>query len=200
MSTYRDMQDRIALDYLNRTDLLPEIKRAILNSIKATESERFWFNETAVAAVATSAVAVPSNFLLLDRLEITIAASDYQLMQRSFDEVRDMNVSRITGQPTSFAYHANAFQLALYPDSAYAMICYYIKSLPVLSADSDTNPWTTELATYIAEQATIDLLTNVVGAPADQISRHVAALQVARNELNLRNTGRMTFRLRATSF
>lgn len=200
MSTYRDMQDRIALDYLNRTDLLPEIKRAIINSIKATEAERFWFNETAVAAVAVSAVAVPSNFIALDRLEITIASADYQLMQRSFDEIRDMNVSRITGQPTSFAYHANAFQLALYPDSAYAMICYYIKSLPVLSADTDTNVWTNELATFIAEQATIDILTNVIGAPADQISRHVAALQVARNELNLRNTGRMTFRLRATSF
>lgn len=200
MGTYRDMQDRIALEYLNRTDLLVEIKHAILNSIKATEPERFWFNETAVAAVAVSAVAVPSNFLVLDRLEITIASADYQLMQRSFDEIRDMNASRITGQPTSFAYHANAFQLALYPDSAYAMICYYIKSLPVLSADSDTNVWTTELANYIAEAATLDLLTNVVGAPADQISRHATALQVARNELNLRNTGRMTFRLRATSF
>lgn len=200
MNTYKDMVDRIALDYLNRTDIVPEIKRSILNSIKACESERFWFNETATGLVASSAVAVPSNFLLLDRLEITIASSDYQLIQSNFDQIRAMNVSRITGQPTNFAYHANAFQLALYPDSAYSLICYYIKSLPTLVNDTDSNPWTTELFNYISQLACIDLLTNVIGAPADEISRHGAALQIARNELNLRNSGRMTFRLSHTQF
>jgi hypothetical protein len=200
MATYKDLQETIALDYLNRVDLLPEVRRAIQRSIKATEAERFWFNETATALVAATAVAVPTNFLALDRLEITIANADYQMFQRSFDEIRDMNVTRITGQPTNFAYHANAFQLALYPDSAYAMICYYIKSLPVLAIDTDSNPWTNELANYIGHLAALDMCMNVIVADQDMVSRHSNALTIARNELNLRNTGRLTFRLRATQF
>ncbi len=200
MATYRDLQDRIALDYFNRFDITNEIKRAINNTIKSVEAERFWFNETATALVATTMVAVPANFLTLDRLEVTISNQDYQLMQRSFDEIRDMNVSRIAGQPTNFAYHANSFALALYPDSAYPLICYYLKSLATLSADADSNQWTNECANYIAHGTALELMTSVIDANQDMISKHTMAYQVARNELLMRNQGRLTFRIRSTSF
>ncbi len=200
MSTFKDLQETIALDYLNRVDLIPETKRAIIRAIKTTEAQRFWFNETATALVASTAVAVPSNFLLLDRLEITIAASDYQILERSFSEIRDMNVSRITGQPTNFAYHANAFQLALYPDSAYPLICYYIKSLPALVLDTDTNVWTNELATYIGHLACLDLCMNVIVADQDMVQRHQDALGIAKVELDRRNYQRKSARLSVTKF
>jgi hypothetical protein len=111
-----------------------------------------------------------------------------------------MNVSRITGQPTNFAYHGNAFQLALYPDSAYPLICYYIKSLPQLALDTDTNVWTNELANYIGHLACLDLLNNVIVADQDMVQRHETALAIAKVELDRRNYQRKTQRLSVTRF
>lgn len=203
MATYKDLQDRIALDYLNNMVLGPEIKRSILNTIKTYESTRYWFNEASTATATTAAVTfvnVPSDFLTLDRLEITFASADYQMSQRTFDQIRDMNVTRTTGWPTDFAYYRDRFELAIIPDSAYSITCYYIRTLPVLSADTDTNVWTNEAANLIAHAATIDLLAGVLQADERVINRHIRLLQVAQNELNLRNSTRLNFKLKATRF
>ena len=79
MATYKDLQDRIALDYLNRMTLGNEVKRAIQNSIKTYESTRYWFNEASTATATSAGIAfinIPSDFLTLDRLEVTFDSSD----------------------------------------------------------------------------------------------------------------------------
>jgi hypothetical protein len=204
MATFKDLQDRINLDYLNNMTLIAETKRAIRNAIKTYEAQRYWFNETLTAIAAStvsSGIAVPTDFLTLDRLEVTVNSNDYALIQREFFDIRDMNVSRTRGQPTHFAYHGDKFELAIHPDSAYSINLHYIRSLAELSADSDSNAWTNEAANLICHAACVDLLSGVLQVPnSAAINRHVAMLAMAQNELNLRNGTRLNFRLKSTYF
>jgi len=201
---YRDLQDRIALDYLTRYDLMDAVKRSIKNTIKTYEASRFWFNEaqTAMACSAgQSYISVPSDFLQLDRLEIQYSGAATPLKEASLDVIRTMNVVSATSVPTHFTYHGDRFELALIPDSAYPATCFYIKSLPELSADTDSNAWTNEAQNLIAHCACVELLSNVIYPRETQrISFHMNMLQMATNELNLRNTMRFGGRLRATQF
>lgn len=204
MGTYRDLQDRINLDYLNNMSLLSEVKRAIQTSIACYETRRFWFNETATALACVASqtyLAVPADMLLLDRLEVSINGSVEQLRQASFDCVRNMNMNSPTGQPTHFAYRGDRWELASVPSSAFAVTCYYVHKYPALSADSDSNPWTNEAVNLIAHAATLELMMGVLQvADNRKIERHAAALRMAENELETRNATRFTTGLRATTF
>lgn len=204
MSTYKELQDRIALDYLNNMALIGEVKRAINNAIKTYEARRYWFNEasTAVATVANQTyVSVPTDFMQLDRLEITANGSVEQLWPTTFDAIREMNMNSTATQPTHFAYRGDAFELAAVPDSAYTVNVYYLKTLPALSADTDTNAWTNEAQNLIAHAATLDLLMGVLQtANQSMIDRHVSLLQAAENELSLRNAARLLGHIQSTTF
>lgn len=206
MATFRDLQDRIALDHLNRFDLMDSVRRAIVNTIKTYEGARFWFNEaqTSMACSAgQSYISVPSDFLYLDRVEISYSGGWNSLHETSFETVREMNANSATSVPTHYHYREDRFELALLPDSAYPALVYYVKSLPPLSADTDSNAWTNEAQNLIAHAATIEILTSVLAVPAldkRRVDYHMARLQMAQKELNLRNTTRFHGRLRATSF
>ena len=146
MSTYVELQNRINLDYLNRgTTLVSETKRAIQASIRQHERKRWWFNETSTAIVTVASqtyATLPSNFLVLDLLQITVSSMDYKLVQKDLGWIRAANASRVTGEPTHFAYYNDRIELFPIPNSAYSLPVYYIKSLTALSADSDTSAWT----------------------------------------------------------
>lgn len=144
MPTYLEVQQRIAIDCLNRFDMGPEIKRGIQQTIRNYENERYWFNETstALACVKSSeVVTVPADFLFLDRLSVLQNSVETLLVEQNFKFIRQMNNGGTVALPTVFARYGNAFHLASVPDSAYALPCYYVHRLSALSADSDTNKW-----------------------------------------------------------
>lgn len=204
MATFKELQDRIALDYLNRTDLGAEIKRAIQNTIRCYEGQRFWFNETATttACVAnTSYVTVPSDFLALDRLEITHSGARIELDRVAYSELRELNVTSATGQPTHFAYRGDRFELALVPDSAYPVTVSYLHCLTTLSADTDTNAWTNAAQNLVVHGAVVELLMGVL-SPADptKVNYHQQMLKMALDELHSRNSMRISYRIEATQF
>lgn len=204
MATYKDLQDRIALDYLNRYDMLPAVRRAIQNAIKCYETTRWWFNETSTTTTTTANVAslgVPSDFLILDRLELTYSGAQRVLVERPFDEIRTMNAGSATGLPCVYNYRGDKWNLALCPNSAYAATIFYIQSLPVLSADSDSNVWTNEAQNLIAHAATIDVLgTSLQINDPGMIAKHERMLNKSLQEMYTRNATRLTTKLRATSF
>lgn len=204
MATFKDLKDRIALDYLNRYDLMAEVGRAIKNSIKCYEAQRFWFNQTATALATTSSISyinVPGDFMALDRLEIRYSGASQALIEEPFDVIRTMNAVSATSVPTHFAYHGDRFELALIPDSAYTTTVYYLHTLPALSADADSNAWTNEAANMIAHAATIEMITSVIGIGDNKkLARHQQQLHFAMNELNLRNSLRLSRRLKPTRF
>lgn len=144
MSTYLEVQNRINLDHLNRTGFGAETKRAIRAAVRRYERTNWGFNE-AVSSMATSSgqsyVSFPSDFLILDDLRIVVNNEYLQLNRRGHKYIRDMNTAFTLGQPTDFAMYQNRFELAITPNSAWAVPVYYLKKLPELSADDDTNEW-----------------------------------------------------------
>ncbi len=204
MGTYQEMQDRIGLDYLNRTDMNEQVKRAIKNTIKNYESRRYWFNETATTTTTTANIAtfgVPSDFLALDFIRLTYSGSTEKLHRDTFDGILQMNATSAIGCPTHFAERGDNFHLSLIPDSANSVTTYYLQRLPELSAGSDTNAWMDEASNVIAHAATIEMLTAVLhAADPERIQFHVGMLGQATLELNLRNTIRLTHKLKATKF
>lgn len=205
MATYGNLQDKINLDYLNNMTLVSEVKRAIQTAIRCYEIEPFWFNE-AQTAIATTAlqsyITVPTDFLTVTRLELSWSAGNYDELQReNFSYIRRLNVTSSTGQPTSFTYWGDRFELAPIPNAVYNGTLYYIKTLPTLSADSDTNVWTNEAANLIAHAATVDLMMNVLQVTDQRkINNHEIAKQRAYYELSSRNDQKAFTRLTPTSF
>lgn len=144
MSTYIEVQNRINGDFMNR-QLGAETRRAIQAAIRFYERRRWSFNQTATS-IATSAgqtfVSLPSNFLILDDLRITLNGQAIPMHERDPQYIRDMNMTGVTGQPTDYAFTRNRLELAITPDAIYSLPLYYVKTLPELSADSDENYWT----------------------------------------------------------
>lgn len=204
MATYKDLRDRIQLDYLNRYDLQDAVKRAIANTIRCHEGHRWWFNETATSTACTvgqSYLGVPSDFLVLDLLELNHGGTRIKLRQEDFDTIRRMNATSATSLPTHFCYRGDRFELALQPDSAYTATCHYIHSLPALSADTDSNAWTNEASNLIAHGATLELLTSTISTPDDRkIRHHENMFRMALTEMYTRNDTRLQGRLEPTQF
>ena len=148
MSSYSDLQSRIADDYINRSDFTPQIKRAILAAIRHYERQRWRFNETSTAinSVANqSYLALPSNFLAHDYLQISAAGGLMPLIPTNFESILTLRQTSATGIPTHYTIQQNRIEIAIVPDSAYSCPLYYLKALPELSADADSNAWTTGL-------------------------------------------------------
>ena len=182
MATYAQMQDRINLDYLNRTDLGNETKRAIIRAVKHYEKERFWFNMTATAlAVGTASmtVAVPADFIALDFVTVRDASLDSIVVLRSFDRIAYQRRTvaaggaAASGVAQEICYWQDQLQFFPKPNSATTMTVHYVHTLPVLSADADTNAWTSAGEDLIIHHATADMLANVLRvADVGQIQSH----------------------------
>ena len=157
-TTFKNVQDRIQLDYLNRSDMTDETKRAVYASIRYHERERWPWNETVstlTAVASQSYISLPTDLLVFDSLQFTNSSADYALSRRTFKEIQEMRVVRTTGPwPTDYAIYANRIELFPIPDSAYTLPCYYIKQLTTLSADTDTNKWLSAAEDIIVYHAT----------------------------------------------
>lgn len=146
MATYLETQTRIANE-LSRSDLTAEIKLAILSSIEYYKRRRFWWNEattTDVTVASTAYVALPTDLVELDMLQITIGSNITELDKRSYDEIVTWKANSSAGQPTDFALYQNRVELYRIPDDVYTLTFHYVKQLTALSADGDTNTWLTE--------------------------------------------------------
>lgn len=166
MSTYIEVQDRINNDYLNRSVFGAETKRAIQAAIRAHQTRRWNFNETSTAltcVVSQTYITLPSNFLILDDLRLNDGVNNLKLIERDPDWIRNMNTAPTFGQPTDFSLYENRINLFAGPSSAYSIPIYYIKTLSLLSADSDTNAWIQgAMEDVIAYHATKLMWSNVI--------------------------------------
>lgn len=165
MATFKEMQDRINLDYLNRTDLGNETKRAIVRAVKHYEKERFWFNITATAlavGVLSTTVAIPADFIALDFATVRDNSIDSIMTIRSFDRIAYQNRALGSGMPLEICYWRDQLVFAPKPASATTITIQYTHTLPALSADSDTNAWTSAGEDVIVYHATCDLLANTL--------------------------------------
>ena len=169
MSTYGTMQDRIA-DELNRTDLTSQIQNAIQSSINFYRTRRFRFNEARAVrntAANDEYVGLPTNFLELDTLGVTVNSRYYQLLRKTHDYLDEINwgAGTWTGFPTLYALYEENLRLYPIPDDTYELKLTYMKDLDDLSATADTNAWMTNGEELIRTHAKIDLLESVIRGP-----------------------------------
>ena len=148
-TTFQNVQDRINLDYLNRTDLVNETQRAIIRAINHYQYERFWFNQTATAiacSTSVNTVALPVDFIALDMVTVKSSSAGYAggyiVQQRSMERIVYRNsFGTISGMPLECAVYNGAITLYPLPHSAYSLTVRYVNVLPALSAGTDTNDW-----------------------------------------------------------
>lgn len=164
MATYLETQTRIANE-LSRDDLTAEIKLAILSAIDYYKKRRWPWNETASTLTTTASVAyvaLPSNYIELDKLQITIGSNNVKMRQQPMYDIIEWRTNSTTGQPTDYAIYQNRVELYPTPNDAYNLPIYYLYELTVLSADADTNTWLTDAEELIRLHAKKDLYVNKI--------------------------------------
>ena len=193
-TTFQNVQDRINLDYLNRTDLTNETQRAIIRAINHYQYERFWFNQTATAitmATATGVMSLPADFIALDMVTVVANGATSIVQQRSMERVvyRQSFGASASGVPQECAVYNNTLNFyPTKPDSAYSVTVRYVNVLPALSAGTDTNDWLSAAEDLIVFHAAADVLQNIIRGRADEVAvmqqmeqQALATLQRARN-------------------
>lgn len=145
MSTYGDLQDRIADDIL-RTDLSDQIRDQINLAILHYGRIPFWFNEartTLTASNSASFLTVPSDYLETVELYIKIGGYPVRMLEKPLNEIVEYRPTS-GSQPSAYAYFGDRFELNFEVNQQYEFPLWYIKSLATLSASTDTSLWTSQ--------------------------------------------------------
>jgi hypothetical protein len=150
-----------AVDYTSNAVFTSQVHNAVLDAIDMHAVENFWFNETRGATFptvdGTSDYTVTSvltgtstggttidDFITIDYVQFAQSAtSKYRLDLVCPTEMEDLLESGTEGQPTCYAYYDKQFRLYPIPDGVYTVRVAGHFLMAALSADSDTNAWTT---------------------------------------------------------
>ena len=172
--TFKDVQDRVNLDYLNRTDFTNETKRAIIRAIKHYERERFHFNQTATAINASTAaytLSLPADFFALDQVTVSVnGVGGFPVVQRTMERVSYRQSDGTSGVPQEVALYANNLNFYPKPSSAFPVTVRYTFQLAQLSADSDTNKWLSAAEDLVVFHAAADMMANVIRGRPDDVA------------------------------
>jgi hypothetical protein len=198
MTSYADMQNRIADELGARADLLVPtpgsntalgpIPAAIQTAIARWERQHFYFNELRQAnafttaqgqefygaATAPVAAALIASLAQLDKATITVSGNRYTLNPRTNQYLEDVSVNpAVLGQPIDYAYFAEQLRLYPIPDNAYPIALLGTERLPPLVNPGDTNSWMTDAEALIRTEAKLDLYENTLhdAAMADRMRR-----------------------------
>ncbi len=154
MSTYGDLQDRVA-DDLNRSDLSDQIRDQIRLAIVHYGRFPFWFNEartTLTGSSSTTFLTVPSDYL--DTVDLYINVSNYPIKMIASD-LNDVVGGRPSNgsTPYRYCYFGDRFELECPVNIEYTFPLWYIKELATLSATSDSSLWTSQGEDLIVARA-----------------------------------------------
>ncbi len=148
MSTFLEMQTNIE-DYLDRTDLNPQVQKAINRAIKKYSSKRFWFTEAESDFTTTqgqwvyNTTDIPDDIREIYYMRITVNNVYYQVFPRSQEYVVNANVNNNQGQPVDYAWFNKEISFYPVPQDEYEIKLYYFKEYDELTLPTDTNDFTT---------------------------------------------------------
>lgn len=169
MSDYLTMQNRIAREaYFTlgaaSSGKQNEIKEAIQAAIMFYEPELFWFNEqqaTAQAIANFEYYAVPIDFIQMYSLSLQQGGHWETLEPVSLDEAEQRLGNRPPGRPSSYCTFNQQFRLSPTPNATYDLRLSYVKKLPALAGDQDTNAWMVEAEPMVRSKAKAILFLDV---------------------------------------
>lgn len=198
MTTYAVMRARI-LDEISDSNLTSQVNAAIQSAIKFYERKRFYFNTrvtdtfTLVASqeyYGSSDLAAIPNLIEIDDLYVTIDGLRYHLTPIPFEDIAIAQTGSLTRDPpTNYAYHAQQIRLYPMPSTTRTATMADHYRLTALSADIDSNAWTTDAEELIRCHAKHDLATNVInddGMAARMEKRIPILLAALQRETRLR--------------
>lgn len=147
-------------DDLDRTDLSTQIKKAINRAIKHYEKEPFWFKDSSdtFPTVVGQKIYDSGDGLATDIGRITYAeilqgTAKYELVAKDISWIQSQNPDDAQGLPNYYARYGSDIWLCLVPNQVMTVTIYYKKKYTELSADADTNDWTTEAEDLIEARA-----------------------------------------------
>lgn len=148
MTTFATIKTRIA-DEMNRSDLTSQIQLEVLTAVKHYARDRMWFavaRETAVTVANQVNLAVPTDLIEIELLDITASGATTPLMRVDWETFRGMggaDAATSAATPDCYAYYADQLWFFPRPDAAYPLTMSLVKVLTALSADADTDSWMT---------------------------------------------------------
>lgn len=181
--TYGSLQNQIAYELGNRTDLLSipagtnlalsPIQQAIQNAIAKWEREHFYFNEieainnfnTVVGqefytSAASALIGTSPHF---DKVWVSISGNRYSLNPRTEQYLSDTSLNpSVQGQPIDYALYAETMRLYPIPDGAYPITFEGTRRFTTLVLPTDANVWTQDAGDLIKAEAKLDLYENIL--------------------------------------
>lgn len=198
MTTYSTLRARIA-DEISDSNLTSQINAAIQSAIAFYERQRFYFNTRVTDTFSlvadqeyygSAALAAIPYLIEIDDMYATIGTTRYQILPATFEEIAYMQTGDVTADPPyRFAYHAQQLRMYPIPSTARTVTMADHYRLTALSADSDSNAWTTDAEELIRCHAKHDLAQNVInddGMAARMERRIPVLLQALKRETRLR--------------
>lgn len=170
MASYLTMQTRISDEVLNAAVTTSHIKNAIQTAIGYYENTTFYFNQKTSTFntvsgqelyTATDLPAIPNIFELRNS---TVALSGIKspLLPVDYDVIDNEQTGSVTGFPYWMSVWEQKIRLYPIPDNTYVVTLSYIQQFSTLSADGDTNAWTTEAEELIRQRAKYILAMDVI--------------------------------------
>lgn len=153
-----------------RSDLTSEINSAILSAISHYQREPWYFTQARTVTFSTvdgqefytsSDAADIATMPGIDTLTATVSSEPKVLVPQTWEWMED-NASTSEGAPVFWCYFGRQVRLHPIPDQAYTIRAASNPRLTALSADGDTNVWTTEAEELIRNRAKWDVFTNIL--------------------------------------
>lgn len=186
MTTYSVLRTRISDELVNENLTTDQINNAIQSAIAHYQRQRYYFLESRGQTFATvdaqefytsSDNANIDDLSLIDELTITVNTLRYPLYPRTWEWIDFVSTTTATeGPPTDYCYYAQQIRLYPIPDQVYTIRISGLIRLATLSADGDSNAWTTDGEELIRNRAKWDLATNILHA--DDIAMRCKATEL----------------------
>jgi len=167
MTTYVTLRTRIN-DELDESLSDATVNAAIQTAIKFYERKRFWFNEKTgtfatvgdqeyYGSLANSDI---PNLVTIDSMVVTESSYKSPMYSATMEMIDACQNGSVTGLPKHFAYFNSQIRLYPIPDQVYTVTMAYQYRLTALSADADSNSWTTDAEALIRARAKWELCTH----------------------------------------
>jgi hypothetical protein len=186
MATFGELKSQIASD-LRRSNLTTEIATAILDAIRDHDTERFWFNETATYTLNTvdgtdeytlAAQAPIQEFIKIDKVRTQVGNTWFTLYETTWDEMDEAFSSPTSGQPMDWAFQGNnQFRIFPTPNAVFPIKIFSHYRMVPLTADGDSNEWTTEAKNLIRYTALKRLFAYPIRDMAQQQSADASGMR-----------------------
>ena len=201
MTDYATMRTRIADELANDGDITSaQINYAIQDTIKQYERRPWWFNQKTATFSTVDGQEYYSSSDLSDIPDIVqiIAATVTNNLKGPLKPVDYLTIDdeqdgSVEGEPRVFAYFKENIRLYPIPDAVYTITLSYIYRLTALSADGDSNAWTTDAEELIRSGAKRRIALNyleseVVAARFAVMEREAFTEMLAENRRRWPNT------------